>query len=401
MEMQIQLFPDKTKKFFDFFSLFSIESKKNILICKGFSIFFKKILIFHIGQIQFSANYLFFLTLFYPSLNILSMQCTNCGYINFKQSKKCPSCNEAKTASKLPVEVAAEVGFTIFDGPIPEFSSGNGHNNGSESEFASIADADLDYPKPEPAEDFDLDLSEANHLHENGNGNGDGYLDTIEGVSELQDVEDDFDKSSPNDFHLDLTEATAIADTPTLINQSNSMEPEVSIDDDVDLDPEVSLDVTTDQDSEDIEGLGFDLDDLDSEITGDLDLDLDFDEETSLDSDDSDFSFTDENEEISLQEDSLDAATQNNDEITETSEATETTESTEKSDTSEEINEENEINFDMDTMDLEEKPESSNLDFEPQDKIEEVPPIESSDDDLSLELDGLELENEDDESKEK
>ncbi len=344
------------------------------------------------------------------------MQCTNCGYINFKQSKKCPSCNEAKTASKLPVEVAAEAGFTIFDGPIPEFPSENGHKNGSESEFASIADADLDYPKSEPAEDFELDLSEAHNLHENGNGNG--YLDTIEGVSESQDAENDFDRSSPNDFNLDLTDAAALA-TPVIQSNSGDSEVSVSIDDDVELDPEVSLDDATDQDSEDIEGLGFDLDDLDSDITGDLDLDLDFDEDTSLDSDDSDFSFTEENEEeptltsesqidtfekeqeldlssdeknsdeeVSFEEDSVDVVAHHE-------------ETTETSDASEEINEENEINFDMNTMDLEEKPEPSNLDFEPQGEIEDESPAESSDDDLSLELDGLELENEKDENKEK
>lgn len=230
------------------------------------------------------------------------MRCYNCGYINFKRVKKCPSCNTSLQGTQSHVELAEDPSFTVFAGEIPDFSSG----------YNSDAALDEEFGVQEPVSDdgdFGLDLDEAEGV--------DTDLEAAD--TDFEGVDTDFDEApepaiasglgpdvGPNDFELDLSEAIAeqVMASPTADSveigddeiSEDELVTDMDVEDDLDLDlattdDDLDLEPTVEADT-DLDDIGFDLDDAGETDSAEVieaaedDLDLDLgtaDDEPTLD----------------------------------------------------------------------------------------------------------------------
>ena len=211
------------------------------------------------------------------------MRCYNCGYINFKRVKKCPSCNTSLQGTQSHVELAEDPSFTVFAGEMPNFASGYDSNTTLDEEFG------VQEPVSDDS-DFGLDLDEAEGT--------DIALDEAPESAISSGLGPDV---GPNDFELDLSDAIAeqvmawpspTADPIEIDGEITGDElvadVDVEIEDDLDLDlgttdDDLDLEPTVKADAEtDLDDIGFDLDDAgetdSAEVievaADDLDLDL-------------------------------------------------------------------------------------------------------------------------------
>ncbi len=240
------------------------------------------------------------------------MGCYNCGYINFKRVKKCPSCNTSLQGTQSHVELAEDPSFTVFAGEMPNFASG----------YDSDTTLDEEFGVQEPVSDdsdFGLDLDEAEGT--------DIALDEAPESAISSGLGPDV---GPNDFELDLSDAIAeqvmaspspTADFVEIDDEitADELVADVAVEDDLDLDlgttdDDLDLEPTVKADTKtDLDDIGFDLDDAGETDSAEVievaedDLDLDLgtaDDEPKLDLDtEPEFELPDEEPVVSVDTD--------------------------------------------------------------------------------------------------
>ncbi len=150
-----------------------------VLALKGFRAGFGKSL----RNGQFCPNYLFLLTLFDFYINLEGMQCPRCGYIAFRSSKKCESCgldhkkNKSGSASSSssvvsPINLFVAAGGSTASQPAQAYAEEKGSASAGGTATlvedpprtsTSAANASAS-PSPDEDEEFTLDLSEAQEV---------------------------------------------------------------------------------------------------------------------------------------------------------------------------------------------------------------------------------------------
>lgn len=240
------------------------------------------------------------------------MRCYNCGYINFKRVKKCPSCNTSLQGTQSHVELAEDPSFTVFAGEMPDFASGYNLDTTLDEEFG------VQEPVSDDS-DFGLDLDEAEGT--------DIALDEAPESAISSGLGPDV---GPNDFELDLSDAIAeqvmaspspTADSVEIDDEitADELVADVAVEDDLDLDlgttdDDLDLEPTVKADTEtDLDDIGFDLDDAGETDSAEVievaedDLDLDLgtaDDELKLDLDtEPEFELPDEEPVVSVDTD--------------------------------------------------------------------------------------------------
>lgn len=243
------------------------------------------------------------------------MRCYNCGYINFKRVKKCPSCNTSLQGTQSHVELAEDPSFTVFAGEMPDFASGYNLDTTLDEEFG------VQEPVSDDS-DFGLDLDEAEGANI--------ALDEAPEPAISSGLGPDV---GPNDFELDLSDAIAeqVMAWPSPTADSVEIDDEITADElvadvDVEIEDDLDLDLgTTDDDLDleptvvkadtetDLDDIGFDLDDAEETDSAEVieaaadDLDLDLgtaDDELKLDLDtEPEFKLPDEEPVVSVDTD--------------------------------------------------------------------------------------------------
>ena len=334
------------------------------------------------------------------------MQCDNCGYIFFQPSKKCACCSAPYAPAMSAFDVGQENLFTISEmaageGGIPG-GMGMAESAGGVEDYNFTDDFDTGETEY-GVDDNVLDLSDA---EAEGFGIGsatdamsvDDFNFDTSGMDDAPSLEED---AGADDFNLNLSDDLSDSEEATI--ETLEVEPTVEADDAVELDFTGGFD--------EVEGMGFgadespaeeaqeddtaeisldlDADDLEPEIS--LEPELDIDDEPSLElSDEPDL---DMGETVAFEEEpSLELSDELDLDMGETVafEEEPSLELSEEPDLmdapleeSAEIEDEGGIEFDLDGMDLD----------EPEEEVAyEVPEAETSAEEPSMDFDGLEME---------
>jgi hypothetical protein len=322
------------------------------------------------------------------------MQCDNCGYIFFQPSKKCTCCSAPYAPAQSAFDVGQESLFTIF-----EMAAGEGGipvGMGMAGSAAGVEDYnftdDFDTGEAEYGVDENvLDLSDA---EAEGFGVGtateamgiDDFSFDTSGMDNVPSLEED---AGSDDFNLNLSDDSSDSEEATI----ETLEAEPAA-----VEADNALDLDFSDGFDEVEGLGFGLDEspaaetpevdaetisLDDSSESEISLDLDVDdEEPSLElSDEPELVIDDEEPSLELSED-LDLSDEP--ELMDASEEVELMDDVPMEGTSE-VEDDGGIEFDLDGVDLD----------EPEEEIAyEVPEAEVDGEEPSMDFDGLELEME-------
>ena len=314
------------------------------------------------------------------------MQCDNCGYIFFQPSKKCACCSAPYAPTQSAFDVGQENLFTIFEmaageGGIPGGMGMTGTGAGVED--YNFTD-DFDTGETEYGVDENvLDLSDA---EAEGFGisaaTGSMGVDDFEFDTSGMDSTPSMEDAGPDNFDLNISDDPA----------------------DNEADDAVDMDFT--EGFDEVEGLGFGADESPAEealeeATEEISLDDDLEPEISLepeldiDDEEPSLELSDEPElDIDDEEPSLELSEEPSLELPEDLDLTDEPELMDASDEPElmdapmeesaEMEDEGGIEFDLDSVDLD----------EPEEVAYEVPEAETDDEETSMDFDGLELEME-------
>ena len=351
------------------------------------------------------------------------MQCENCGYIFFQPSKKCSCCSAPYVPAQSSFDVGQENLFTIFEmapgeGGIPgsmgmaesatgiddynftdDFDAG-GAEYGVDENVLDLSDAEAEGfgigPVSEPrADEFEFDTSGMDDMPSADNAVHDDFElnldDDLQGnetdtATELEpepdvgnsmemDFSGGFDEVEGLGFGLDEPSAEETSEAPTEeVSLDDSPEPEISLEPELELgDEEPSLEVADEPElNMDDEGPSLELDDEEPSI--------EIPEELTADTAEDEFTVVEEDSSMELPDDlglSDDLSLSEEPELMNPS-----------TDEFAEMDDDGNIEFDLDSVDLDDTEEVTYVD--------ETPETETGGEESFMDLEGLEMENSED-----